>query len=154
MAPSRRHLAAPTGIAALAVGLALVACMPAVPAHADDEPAAATSPGKSDGDSAKLGADLVDLHRSFVAFTATSDAEDGAFVPSDPTLRVADGRVAVDATASDDPALLEHDLVTLGLVASARVGPVVSGFLPIRALPDAAALPTLRQLSAAKAATR
>lgn len=153
--PTRRP-AAPASVTALALGLLLTACLPRAtePAPHDLAPGDAASGGKEGGALAKLGRDLIVLHEEYQAFVDDESASGQTFSASDPALLIADGSVAVDATASGDPVLLENDLTDLGLDRASRFGPVVSGYLPILALPDAAALPTLRQLSAAKAGLR
>lgn len=151
-----RHRAAPAGLTALALGLVLTACVPkpTTPDGIVRGPELVGADGKGGGDLGRLGTDLRLLHEEYLAFVATAASPEATFSPSDPTLLVSDGRVAVDATASDDPVLLERDLTNLGLDRAARFGRVVSGYLPILALPEAAALPSLRQLSAAKAGLR
>ena len=64
--------------------------------------------------------------------------------------RVATGYVTVDAVAGSaaGAAELEAALVGLGLESPARVGPIVSGLLPVPSIGDAAALPELRALLA------
>ncbi len=65
-----------------------------------------------------------------------------------------DGRsVTVDAVASGDPSRLLDDLRALGLESGARAGTVVSGRLPIAAIEEAAALPSLRGMMPAYART-
>ncbi len=65
-----------------------------------------------------------------------------------------DGRsVTVDAVASGDPSQLLQDLRALGLEGGARAGTVVSGRLPIAAIEEAAALPSLRGMMPAYART-
>jgi hypothetical protein len=59
----------------------------------------------------------------------------------------ADGRfVVVEAVASNDPARLLQELRGLGLEGGATAGNVVSGRLPIEAIKQAAALPSLRAM--------
>ena len=64
--------------------------------------------------------------------------------------RAATGYVTVDAvaTAPADAAALEAGLVALGFEPTGELGAVVSGYLPVSAIADAAALPTLRALMA------
>ncbi|MCS3697799.1 T9SS type A sorting domain-containing protein [Salinibacter ruber] len=61
--------------------------------------------------------------------------------------------VTVDAVASGDPSRLLDDLRALGLEGGARAGTVVSGQLPIAAIEEAAALPSLRGMMPAYART-
>jgi hypothetical protein len=156
MLRSKRRPAAHAGLSALALalGLVLTACLPEATSREPAPPDVAPADGKGGESLDTLGRDLVRVYGEYRAFMATSGAREQAFVPSDPALLVADGRVAVDATASGDPALLERALEALGLVEASRFGPVVSGHLPISALPEAAALSSLRRMVAAKAGTR
>ena len=65
-----------------------------------------------------------------------------------------DGRsVTVDAVASGDPSRLLDDLRALGLEGESSAGNVVSGRLPIAAIEEAAALPSLRGMMPAYART-
>ncbi len=145
-------------LTSLALGLLLTSCMPratvADPAPNGLEPLGAGSDGKGGGVLAKLGRDLVALYEAYASFVGDATTPPRTFGAPDPTVRIVDGRVAVDATASGDPALLERDLTALGLMAVARFGPVVSGELPIEALDDAAALTSLRSMRAAQAGLR
>lgn len=72
-----------------------------------------------------------------------------AFEPSDRFLPFAAGRVLVDARATADSEALLDDLIQLGLVNGARHGDLVSGLLPVVAIDRAAALASLRSISAA-----
>jgi len=64
-------------------------------------------------------------------------------------LQIANGRVAVDAVATESGAELRSDLERLGLSQSAVSGRLVSGFLPMSALDEAAALSALRTMRGA-----
>jgi len=72
---------------------------------------------------------------------------------TDPSIRIADGRVTIDAVAASDVADLRADLVGLGLQHAATAGRIVSGQLPIAAIAAMAALPSLRFARAARAVT-
>jgi hypothetical protein len=63
--------------------------------------------------------------------------------------QISDGQVAVDAVATGSGAELQSDLEGLGLSQSAVSGRLMSGFLPISALNEAAALSTLHGIHAA-----
>ena len=153
----RRRRAQPSAFATIALGLVLTACLPKAaepqPTVRDHDPAADGAGGRG-GEANPLGADLILLHEAYVAYLSTATPALQPFASPDPALLVTNDRVAVDATASGDPALLERDLRALGLVGAARFGPIVSGYLPIEALPSAAALTTLRSMRAAKAGLR
>jgi len=62
-------------------------------------------------------------------------------------------RVVVDAVASGDVNVLKADLVSLGMRQAVALGRVVSGELPISAIPQAAALASLRFAQSAAAMT-
>jgi hypothetical protein len=87
----------------------------------------------------KVSGDLLALHESY------EDARRRGveFRSDSPTLRIVDDRVAIDATATGDVGVLEADLVRLGLCSAASFGRVVSGELPITAIPTLETLPSL-----------
>jgi hypothetical protein len=106
----------------------------------------AASNSSTGGRSAKISADLLALHEAY-----RSARQSGAeFRPQNPLLRIVDDRVLIDATAADDVQALESDLVGLGMRRAAAFGRVVSGELPIAAIPS---LETLRSLAFARAST-
>jgi subtilisin family serine protease len=76
------------------------------------------------------------------------------FKSSNPFLRLVDGRVAIDARAAVSGAVLEADLRRLGLLNSQRYGEVVSGMLPVARIDRAAALSSLRSISASRPPVR
>jgi hypothetical protein len=103
-----------------------------------------------DGPLAPVGFDLALLHAQWQAHQAQH--------PDDPfeapgSLPVAGGYVTVDATAAQDAKALRDSLEALGMTGIARAGAVVSGRLPIRSIPAAAALANLRALRPARAMT-
>ena len=65
------------------------------------------------------------------------------FRSKDPLVRVVDDRVVVDAVASGDVNALKSDLISLGMQEAVAFGRIVSGQLPISAIPAMAALPSL-----------
>jgi hypothetical protein len=69
-------------------------------------------------------------------------------------VRVIDDRVLVDAVASDDVNALKADLVSLGMQQAVAFGRIVSGQLPISAIPAMAALPSLNFARASAAMQR
>ena len=71
------------------------------------------------------------------------------FKPSDRFLLFTAGRVLIDARATADGATLLGDLNRLGLVNGALYKDLVSGLLPVAAIDQAAALASLRSISAA-----
>lgn len=105
-----------------------------------------------DGPMAKVGYDLARLYFAHRAHQRQKPGE--PFEPPAGTpMRVADGRVTIDATAAEDADALRADLERLGLENGAAAGPLVSGQLPIDALPEAAALASLRSMRPAAAQT-
>src|SRR5262245_12365115 len=87
----------------------------------------------------KVSGDLLSLHESY-----EEARRRGADFRSDsPAVRVVDDRVVIDATATGDVAVLEADLVRLGLRGATSFGRVVSGELPITAIPALETLPSL-----------
>jgi len=99
---------------------------------------------------AKVGAELQALHESYLTAQKT-----GAPLKSpSPFIRLVDGRVVIDAVAAGDVAELKADLVALGLRHAASAGRIVSGQLPVSAIPAMAALPSLRFARAAMMTTR
>jgi hypothetical protein len=77
----------------------------------------------------------------------------GTFVTRNPVLKVRGGRVAVDLYAND-PAALQTALATLGATNVRAQGALVSALVPVRALGDLAALPSLEFGEAALAVAR
>jgi hypothetical protein len=111
-------------IPALALGLA--------PGAARAGSAKATGPEK-------IGPELLALHEAYRAAQRR-----GAPLRSDsPLLRLVDDRVLIDAAASGDVRALEADLVGLGMRHAAVFGRLVSGELPIVAIPALGALHSL-----------
>ena len=102
-----------------------------------------------DGPMARIGYDLAHL---YFAYRAYREAPSGTFEPPGQA-RVDEGRVLIDATASENGDLLRADLDRLGLEGGATAGPVVGGRLPIEALPDASQLESLRSMRPSRPAT-
>lgn len=103
-----------------------------------------------DGPLAKAGFDLTLLYYKWEAAQQQGTVADVA--PST-SLPVRAGRVMIDATAAQNPAALRDSLMALGLTNGAQAGPVVSGELPIAAIPEAARLDNLRAMRPARAQT-
>ena len=100
----------------------------------------------------KVTPELVALYDQYSAYVASHRA--GAFRPADPLARVIDDRVVVDAVASGDAEVLKSDVVSLGMRNAVAFGRVVSGELPISAIPALNALPSLQFARAAALSTR
>jgi hypothetical protein len=75
------------------------------------------------------------------------------FTPSNPFVRVSEGRVVIDAVASGDVHALQAELEALGMQRAVVFGRIVSGWVPIFAIEDMAALATLLVARPAYAAT-
>jgi hypothetical protein len=97
----------------------------------------------------KVAPELIALHDEYSAYLASHSAR--AFQPADPLVRVIENRVVVDAVASGDVNLLKSDLISLGMQQAVAYGRIVSGQLPISAIPAMAALPSLNFARAAAA---
>ena len=95
-----------------------------------------------DGPLAKLTDSLTALysrHNGHLAELSTA-----AFSSDDPLIRLVGDRVMIDAVASGDANVLKSDLESLGMQEAVAFGRIVSGQLPISAIPSAAALASLR----------
>jgi hypothetical protein len=105
-----------------------------------------------DGPLAKVGSQLALMYR---AFERHQQAKAGQpFRPSRYARSIFDEHVAIDAIATQDVRSLRMDLEQLGLRRAATAGAVVSGYLPVRAIPEAAQLTTLRSAQVAVARLR
>mgnify|MGYP001226903735 CR=1 FL=1 len=104
-----------------------------------------------DGPLAKVGLDLALLYYEWEAYRERG--AEGDFTPSQSSMPVRDGGVTVDATAARDPAALQRELEALGMERAARAGRIVSGQLPIAAIPKAARLASLQAMYPARAMT-
>jgi len=101
----------------------------------------ASAKGKRRGPST-VDHDLAALFKEYDTFLQKGSV--GVFKPSNPHLRVMDGRVVIDAVASGEAKDLLADLEALGLQNGAAFGRVVSGLLPIEAIDDLAGLDSLK----------
>ena len=100
----------------------------------------------------KVAQELIALYDEYSSYLASHNAR--AFQPADPLVRVIDDRVVVDAVASGDVNVLKADLVSLGMQQAVAFGRIVSGQLPISAIPAMAALPSLNFARAASGVTQ
>lgn len=118
-----------------AVVLALITVLAAGPLLG----CAGSSPSVTGKPSTKVDPDLLALHESY-----RKAQQRGADLRSnDSRLRVVDDRVVIDATATGDALVLQADLVGLGMRNAAVFGRIVSGELPIAAIPTLATLASL-----------
>ncbi len=97
----------------------------------------------------KVAPELAALYNEYSSYLASHKA--GVFRSNDPLVRVIDDRVVVDAVASGDVNALKSDLMSLGMQQAVAFGRIVSGQLPISAIPAMTALPTLNFARAASA---
>jgi PKD repeat protein len=109
-----------------------------------------THPGihavKPGGPLARVDGALLKLYTEFAEHQRM--APGAPFRPRDSFLRIAKGRILVDARSVADAELLLSDLNRLGLHKGSRFGNTVSGWLPIGVIRKAAALDSLQVLSA------
>jgi hypothetical protein len=106
--------------------------------------------GAHDAALAKVGPELRALYDAYLA--ARTDGR--PLVVPNPLVRVVEDRVIVDAIASDDVVGLAAGLVALGMKEAVTAGRIVSGQLPISAIPAMAALPGLTFARAAMPVNR
>ena len=92
------------------------------------------------GAMAKISPELLALYDAYLA----AQRRGVPFAASDPLVRIVDVRVIVDAVASGDVAALETDLRALGMRDTVSAGRIVSGQLPISAIPPLAGLQSLK----------
>ena len=111
----------------------------------------ATAQSGKGGPMAKLAHSLLNLHEQYTTYLTQRSAV--SFSSSDPLVTVVDQRVVVDAVASGDPNVLKADLESLGMEHAIAFGRIVSGQLPVSAIPAAARLTSLRFARSAVAVT-
>jgi hypothetical protein len=104
-----------------------------------------------DGPLAKVGLDLLLLYHEYRTARARGDS---SFAPSVPGVQVSDGRVTIDAVATDTARVLRAELRALGLTDAATAGRIVSGRLPIEQIPALAEIPSLRGVLPSRMRTR
>jgi hypothetical protein len=105
------------------------------------------TPGRKDGPLVKVGLDLATCFEENRVTQANTQRSWSA--PGDTMLQVAGGRVLVNAIASSSTPRLVADLKALGMHVTATAGRVVSGWLPMSAIPAAAHLGSLNFARAA-----
>jgi len=86
--------------------------------------------------------------------TYVNQGKKTAFAPSNRLVQYHAGKVVIDARATDDGGVLLQDMKQLGMANGVRYGNVVSGLLPIALVEKAAALTSLRSISASPAPIR
>lgn len=98
-------------------------------------------------ESSRAGADLLAIYAEYQQYVnkpVQAGAKRPAFISRNPLARVVDSSIVIDAVAADDPRILVEDLKKLGLQESAVFGRMVSGRLPISAIPALRALKSLK----------
>jgi len=115
-------------------------------------PTSAQTFGDKPGKMSRVSPELISLYDQYSSYVKSHNA--GAFQPTDRLVRIVDDRVLVDAVASDDVDALKADLVSLGIQHAVAFGRIVSGQLPISAIPAMAALPSLNFVRASAAMQR
>lgn len=98
---------------------------------------------------AKIGPELSSLYKQYSDALTSHPA--APFRSTNPLVRIIEDRVVIDAVASGDVDKLKADLVSLGMEHAVTFGRIVSGQLPIAAIPDLARLPSLNFARAAAA---
>jgi subtilase family protein len=106
---------------------------------------------RKNGPMAKVTQNLAGLYEKYIAHLAQRSAV--SFSSDDPLVRLVDDRVVVDAVASGDVEALKADLVFLGMDDAVAFGRIVSGHLPITAIPAIAGLTSLQSAQSAVAIT-
>jgi hypothetical protein len=107
------------------------------------------SVGERNGEMQKISPELSALYREYSVYIASGKG--GKFQSRNPLVRVIDSLVAVDATASGDAHILKVDLEALGMQQAVAFGRIVSGQLPIAAIPRLEELSSLNFARAAAA---
>jgi len=115
-------------------------------------PTSAQTFGDKPGKMSRVSPELISLYDQYSSYVKSHNA--GAFQPTDRLVRIVDDRVLVDAVASDDVDALKADLMSLGMQQAVAFGRIVSGQLPISAIPAMAALPSLSFVRASAAMQR
>jgi hypothetical protein len=108
-----------------------------------------TAAPDKDGPMEKISPELLALYDAYRA----AQRRGIPFAASDPLVRTVNDRVIVDAVASGDVAALETDLRALGMRDTVSAGRIVSGQLPISAIPPLAGLQSLKFVRAAASVT-
>ena len=91
----------------------------------------------SKADMAKVSGHLLDLHEEYQAFLQQKSVQrsSAVFNASDSQMNISEETVVIDAAASGDPNALANDLKALGAQDLAVFGRMVSGRLPLSAIP-------------------
>ena len=97
----------------------------------------------------KIAPELIALHEEYASHLGSGRKE--PFRSDNQLLQIVDSRVVVDAVASVDASVLKADLEALGMQQAVAFGRIVSGQLPILAIPSMATLPSLNSARAASA---
>ena len=109
----------------------------------------AQSAGNKAGRMSKVAPELITLHDEYSSYLASGKS--GVFKSTNSLVQVIDDHVVIDAVASGDASVLKSDLESLGMQRAVAFGRVVSGRLPISAIPPMATLSSLNFARAASA---
>jgi hypothetical protein len=101
------------------------------------------------GGTPKIAQELTSLYDEYSSYIASHRSR--AFQPSSRLVRVIDDRVVIDAVASGNVDVLKSDLESLGMQQAVAFGRIVSGELPIAAIPAMGSLSSLNFARAASA---
>lgn len=129
------------GMAAMILPTAALAQDDAAKARLDEAMAIKT------GEMAKMGSDLsavYEQHQASASFARSAESVQSGALSAANLARVVDGKVLIDAAAAGSTAALLQDLEAMGLENGSSFGRMVSGWLPVEALDDAAALGSLQ----------
>jgi hypothetical protein len=107
------------------------------------------SDGDKGGRMSKVAPELINLHNEYLTYRASGTS--GMFKSSNSLVQVVDDRVVIDAVASGEASVLKADLESLGTQHAVAFGRIVSGQLPISAIPSLATLASLNFARAASA---
>ena len=102
--------------------------------------------------STKVSRELIVLYEEFVAHRASGSTE--PFQPRGALIRIRDERVLIDFSARGEGQVLRQELQSLGVSEATAFRDMVSGWLPIEAIPRLGQLEHLRVARAARAVTQ
>lgn len=105
----------------------------------------------------KVGHDLLAIYNEYQAYQKQADAKAPgapAFKSSNSLARIVEEHVVIDAVTAGDPKVLASELEKLGLKGAAVFGSMVSGHLPISAIPALKTLEALKFVRPAYAMTK
>ena len=126
----------------LALALIVGPILAPLPSPGQAENARAQTGEGKDSPLAKVGGALAQLYEEYQSYV--QEGGGGEFAATNSFLPVAGTLVLIDAAASGGAGVLQTDLEALALQSASRFGSIVSGRLPISAIPQLAALDSLQ----------